>query len=75
YILFADMKGQAAFSRAFVSNSRADYDTEVIKEKRLVYDLNVLEHLRAKIMEPLNQLFKSGPQSGAAMLEKLMSFF
>ena len=41
YILFADMKGQAAFSRAFSVNGRADYDAEVIKEKRLVYDLNV----------------------------------
>ncbi|NQP42662.1 ATP-dependent nuclease subunit B [Streptococcus suis] len=74
YILFADMKGQAAFSRAFSVNGRADYDAEVIKEKRLVYDLNVLEPLRAKIMEPLNQLFKAGPQSGVALLEKFMAF-
>ena len=74
YILFADMKGQAAFSRAFSVNGRADYDAEVIKEKRLVYDLNILEPLRAKIMEPLNQLFKAGPQSGASLLEKFMAF-
>ncbi|HEM5989521.1 TPA: ATP-dependent nuclease subunit B [Streptococcus suis] len=74
YILFADMKGQAAFSRAFSVNSRADYDAEVIKEKKLVYDLAILEPLRAKIMEPLNQLFKAGPQSGTALLEKFMAF-
>ncbi|MBS0687239.1 ATP-dependent nuclease subunit B [Streptococcus suis] len=74
YILFADMKGQAAFSRTFSVNGRADYDAEVIKEKRLVYDLAVLEPLRAKIMEPLNQLFKAGPQSGTALLEKFMAF-
>ncbi|WP_154095729.1 hypothetical protein, partial [Streptococcus suis] len=47
---------------------------ETVKEKRLVYDLNVLEPLRAKIMEPLNQLFKAGPQSGTALLEKFMAF-
>ncbi|HEM3690297.1 TPA: ATP-dependent nuclease subunit B [Streptococcus suis] len=74
YILFVDMKGQAAFSRAFSVNGRANYDAKVIKEKRLVYDLNVLEPLRAKIMEPLNQLFKAGPQSGASLLEKFMAF-
>ncbi|MFX3985512.1 hypothetical protein ACJBYU_11295, partial [Streptococcus suis] len=46
----------------------------VVKEKRLVYDLAVLEPLRAKIMEPVNQLFKAGPQSGATLLEKFMAF-
>ncbi|HGF1448881.1 TPA: ATP-dependent nuclease subunit B [Streptococcus suis] len=74
YVLFADLKGQAAFSRAFSVNGRADYDAEVIKEKRLVYDLTVLEPLRSKVMEPLLSLFKVGPQSGASLLEKFTAF-
>ncbi len=71
---FCGYEGAGCFSRAFSVNGRADYDAEVIKEKRLVYDLTVLEPLRAKIMEPLNQLFKAGPQSGTALLEKFMAF-
>ncbi|WP_155963496.1 ATP-dependent nuclease subunit B [Streptococcus ruminantium] len=74
YILFADIKGQAAFSRAFSVNSRADYDKVVIKDRGLVYDLNILEPLRAKIMEPLNDLFKTGVRSGSNLLEKFMAF-
>ncbi len=68
------MKGRLLFE-GFSVNCRADYDAEAIKEKRLVYDLTVLEPLRAKIMEPLNQLFKAGPQSGVALLEKFMAFW
>lgn len=74
YVQFADMKGQAAFSRSFSVNSRADYDEEVIKEKGLIYDLNVLEPLRAKIMEPLLTFFKAGPQKASSLLEKFMVF-
>lgn len=74
YIQFTDMKGQAAFSRSFSVNSRADYDVEKIEKKGLVYDLNVLEPLRASIMEPLLTLFKAGPQKASSLLEKFMVF-
>lgn len=74
YVQFTDMKGQAAFSRSFSVNSRADYDVEKIEKKGLVYDLNVLEPLRASIMEPLLILFKAGPQKASSLLEKFMVF-
>ncbi len=74
YVLFADMKGQAAFSRTFSVNSRADYDAEVVQDKGLVYDLSVLEPLRAQVMEPLLAFFKASAQSGAGLLEKFRVF-
>lgn len=74
YVLFADLKGQAVFGRPFMENSRASYDATVVKEKKLIYDLSVLEPLRARILKPLLDFFKAGPQTGASLLEKFMTF-
>lgn len=62
YITFADLKGQAKFSRDFTVNSRANYDLEVLNQ------------LRESIMAPLTQFFKARPQSGQSLLEKFMEF-
>ena len=62
YILFADCKGQAAFSRPFSVNSRARYD------------LDKLNNLREEVMLPLQTFLKSKPQTGNSLLQKFTAF-
>lgn len=63
YILFADIKGQAKFSKDFVINCRANYDLDQINKIRQI------------VINPLLQLFKVPKQSGTSLLEKLINFF
>lgn len=62
YILFADIKGRAKFSRDFTVNSRAGYD------------LDELNQIRASLIQPLEELFKAQPQSVSSLLEKFARF-
>ncbi|HFI0255634.1 TPA: ATP-dependent nuclease subunit B [Streptococcus suis] len=62
YILFADIKGQAKFTKDFSVNSRANYDLEGLNQ------------FRQAVMDPLTQLFKAQVQTGSSLLQKLMTF-
>ncbi|MTB64760.1 ATP-dependent nuclease subunit B [Streptococcus sp. zg-86] len=62
YLLFADVKGQAQFERAFTATNGN------------WYDLKTLNQIREKIMEPLAVFFKARAQSGKSLLAKFSTF-
>ncbi|MBF0818624.1 ATP-dependent nuclease subunit B [Streptococcus acidominimus] len=62
YLLFADVKGQAQFERAFTAKNGHRYDLEE------------LNHVREKLMAPLTVFFKARAQSGKSLLGKFRVF-
>lgn len=62
YLLFADVKGQSQFERAFTAKNGNRYQLE---------DLN---QIRQQVMEPLQVFFKARAQSGKSLLAKFRTF-
>lgn len=62
YLLFADIKGQVAFSREFSINNRTNYD------------LTGLNQLRERLLTPLIEFMQLRPQTGQSLLEKWLVF-
>ena len=62
YLLFADVKGQNQFERAFTAENGSRYD------------LKELNHIREKVMKPLTAFFKARPQLGKSLLGQFRDF-
>ncbi|MER0123645.1 ATP-dependent nuclease subunit B [Streptococcus sp. ZJ93] len=62
YLLFADVKGQAQFERAFTTKNGNRYDVDM------------LNSIRESIMKPLTTFFRARAQSGRSLLAKFSSF-
>ena len=68
YVRFADIKGQAKFSKDFTVNREAGLDDEgQVIEK---YDLVRLNQIRRAVMTPLLELFSSRSLLGSSLLTK-----
>ncbi|MGT2715408.1 ATP-dependent nuclease subunit B [Streptococcus respiraculi] len=62
YLLFADVKGQSQFERAFTAKNGNRYD------------VSELNRIREKIVEPLTVFLKTRSQSGKNLLVKFRNF-
>ena len=62
YLRFADIKGAGKLSKDFTANSQGKFD------------LDRLNHIRCRVMTPLQEFFKSRSQTASGLLAKFTEF-
>ena len=62
YLRFADIKGAAKLAKDFTANSQGKFD------------LDCLNHIRRRVMTPLQDFFKSRSQTASGLLAKFTEF-